>query len=248
LTLVRHLAACSLAAALVAPGATHADLWGYIDEQGKAHFATERVDERYQLFYKGPTNLDAPPPAPAAAAALPPLDGAAGVIFQRVTNHPNVTRFATLIDREAKRYGLDPALVRAVVAVESAYEPLAVSPKGAVGLMQVIPATAERYGLAADRTASVEQKLKDPDTNVRIGARYLSDLIERFGQDLRLALAAYNAGEGAVERYQRRVPPYPETEQYVALVEQFRQLYSPPPPLPPLARPERITIPRSRTP
>jgi soluble lytic murein transglycosylase-like protein len=83
---------------------------------------------------------------------------------------------------------------------------------------------------------------------VRIGARYLSDLIERFGQDLRLALAAYNAGEGAVERYNRRVPPFPETQQYVVLVEQFRQLYSPPPPLPPpLPRPDRITIPRLRS-
>lgn len=240
----RH--ALALAAALLAlAGAARADLWGYIDASGKAHFATERLDERYQLFYKGPTNLDAPVPAPAAAPALPPLDGAAGIIWQRVTSHPNVQRFAPLIDAEAKRQGLDPALVRAVVAVESAYEPEAVSPKGAIGLMQVIPATAERYGLAPDPRRTLAQKLKDPATNVRIGTRYLSDLIERFGDDLRLALAAYNAGEGAVERYARSVPPYPETQAYVVLVEQFRALYSPPPPPPPpLTRPDRITIPR----
>jgi soluble lytic murein transglycosylase-like protein len=230
------------AASLAHAAAARADLWGYIDESGKAHFATERVDERYQLFYRGPTSLDAPP-VPPAATLPPPLQGPAGLIFQRVAQHPNVERFASLIEREAKRHGLDPALVRAVVAVESAYEPAAISPKGAVGLMQVIPATAERYGIAADRRGSVEQKLKDPATNVRIGTRYLSDLIERFGQDLRLALAAYNAGEGAVERYDRQVPPFPETQQYVVLVEQFRQLYAPPPPPPP--RPSgRITLPR----
>ncbi|HEX4886373.1 MAG TPA: lytic transglycosylase domain-containing protein [Casimicrobiaceae bacterium] len=242
-----RVATALLAAVVIAHGAgARADLWGYIDEAGKAHFATERVDERYQLFYKGPTNLDAVPALPPAAALTPPLDGPAGIIFQRVTNHPNVQRFASLIESEAKRQGLDPALVRAVVAVESAYEPAAVSPKGAVGLMQVIPATAERYGLATDRRGSIEQKLKDPATNVRIGTRYLSDLIERFGQDLKLALAAYNAGEGAVERYARQVPPFPETQQYVVLVEQFRQLYAPPPPPPPLTRPDRVTVPRLR--
>jgi len=237
-----------LAATLACMSTAHADLWGYIDADGKAHFATERLDERYQLFYKGPTNLDAPPSAPLVPApAPPPLDGTAAIIFNRVTNHPNVQRFAALIETEAKRQGLDPALVRAVVAVESAYEPAAVSPKGAVGLMQVIPATAERYGLAADRRASVEQKLKDPATNVRIGTRYLSDLIERYGQDLRLALAAYNAGEGAVDRYARSIPPFPETQAYVVLVEQFRALYAPPPPPPPpVTRPDRVTIPRVR--
>ena len=239
--------ALALAVALAVPGPALADLWGYIDENGKAHFAPERLDERYQLFYRGPTNLDVPPAAVAPAPVLPPLDGTAGIIFQRVTNSPNVARYAALIDAEAKRQGLDPALVRAVVAVESAFEPAAVSPKGAVGLMQVIPATGERYGLAADRRGSIEQKLKDPATNVRIGTRYLSDLIERFDRDLKLALAAYNAGEGAVERYARQVPPFAETQQYVVLVEQFRQLYSPPPPPPPpLARPDRPTIPRLR--
>jgi soluble lytic murein transglycosylase-like protein len=238
--------AVAVAALLAGTPAAHADLWGYIDESGKAHFATERLDERYQLFYRGPTNLDTSPPSPLVPAPGPPLEGTAAIIFQRVTNHPNVQRFAPLIESEAKRQGLDPALVRAVVAVESAYEPAAVSSKGAVGLMQVIPATAERYGLAADRRSSIEQKLKDPATNVRIGTRYLSDLIERFGQDLRLALAAYNAGEGAVERYDRTIPPFPETQQYVVLVEQFRALYTPPPPPPPLQRPDRVTIPRLR--
>ncbi len=244
----RAIALALLAAALGAAGPARADLWAYVDETGKAHFATERLDERYKLFYRGPTSLDVAPPA-AAAPVLPPAEGAAAIIYQRVADHPNVERFAPLIEREAKRQGLDPALVRAVVAVESAYEPAAVSPKGAVGLMQVVPATAERYGLAADARRSVEQKLKDPATNVRIGTRYLSDLMERFDRDLRLALAAYNAGEGAVERYARSIPPFPETQAYVALVEQFLALYAPPPPPPPPpARPERITIPRLRSP
>jgi soluble lytic murein transglycosylase-like protein len=243
----RRALLAALVATLACTAAARADLWGYIDADGKAHFATQRLDERYQLFYRGPTNLDAPSPVPLVPApALPPLDGTAAIIFQRVANHPNVQRFAALIDSEAKRQGLDPALVRAVVAVESAYEPAAMSVKGAVGLMQVIPATAERYGLAADRRNSVEQRLKDPATNVRIGTRYLSDLIERYGQDLKLALAAYNAGEGAVDRYARTIPPFPETQAYVVLVEQFRALYTPPPPPPPVTRPDRVTIPRLR--
>ena len=104
-------------------------------------------------------------------------------------------------------------------------------------------------GRVGDRR-SIEQKLKDPATNVRIGTRYLSDLIERFDGDLRLALAAYNAGEGAVERYARSIPPFPETQQYVALVEQFRALYAPPPPaappVPATGAPARVTVPRQR--
>ena len=161
--LARSLMASAFAAAATA---VHADLWVYRDEQGKAHFAPTQVDDRYQLFYKGTTNLDVPP----APAPVPPdFEGAGEIIRNRVKDHPNVLRYAPLIEQHASRQGLDPALVKALVAVESAFDPNAVSPKGAVGLLQIIPATAERYGLAADAKRSIEQKLKDPATNVRIG-------------------------------------------------------------------------------
>jgi soluble lytic murein transglycosylase-like protein len=221
-----------------ATGAARADLWVFVDEQGNAHFAPNQVDERYRLYYKGPTNLDVPPaPVPAD------FEGAAQIIRNRVEGNPNVAKFMPLIERHAKTHGLEPALVKALVAVESAFDPKAMSDKGAIGLMQVIPDTAARYGLAADRNRSLEQKLMDPATNVRIGTRYLADLLKRFGNDVSLALAGYNAGEFAVERYDRRVPPFPETQAYVVLVQQFRDLYAPPLPPP---RPSRVVVPRRR--
>src|SRR6266480_2371354 len=117
-----------------------ADLWGYVDDLGFAHFATHRVDERYQLFFRGSTSLDAPNTS--APDTRPPLEQTA--LYRRVIDHPNARRFASLIERNAKSRALDPALVKAVIAVESAFEPAAVSAKGALGLMQIIPATAAR--------------------------------------------------------------------------------------------------------
>ena len=110
--------------------------------------------------------------------------------------------------------------------------------------MQVIPATGARYGVTPDAKRSVEQKLLDPATNVRVGTRYLADLLKRFDNDLKLALAGYNAGEGAVLRYDRTVPPYRETRAYVDLVQQFREWYAPPPPSRPTPRPDRVIVPR----
>ncbi|QET03831.1 lytic transglycosylase domain-containing protein [Cupriavidus pauculus] len=103
---------------------------------------------------------------------------------------------------------LDPALLLAVIHAESGFNPAALSPKGAVGLMQLMPATAGRYG---------EPDPRDPARNVRAGAAHLRYLIGRYG-DLPLALAAYNAGEGAVERHGLQIPPYAETQQYVPRV------------------------------
>lgn len=114
-------------------------------------------------------------------------------------------RYEELINSTANRHSVDPILVHAVIEVESAYDARAVSKKGALGLMQLMPETARRY--------AIEDAL-DPAQNVEGGVRYLKDLIGQFGQ-LDLVLAAYNAGEDAVERYQRSVPPYAETIQYV---------------------------------
>jgi soluble lytic murein transglycosylase-like protein len=117
-----------------------------------------------------------------------------------------------LIAWSAGRHEVDPRLVQAVIQVESAYEPAARSPKGAIGLMQLMPATAERYG------APSAEALLDPRVNVDVGVRYLRALLDRFDQRTDLALAAYNAGEGAVVRHGYQVPPYRETQDYVRKV------------------------------
>jgi len=219
------------AMALAHACAAHADLWAYVDEQGKPHFANQPVDARYKLFYKGETTLDAPngPASERAKAA----DALAGTHLYAVAMNSRLThRYEPLIETHAKTNGLDPLLVKAVIAVESAFDPLAVSAKGAVGLMQVLPETGEQYGLAADARKSVAQKLLDPATNVRIGTRYLRDLLTRFASDLSLALAAYNAGAGSVTTRSNSVPPFAETRDYVRLVQQVYALYRPLPTAP----------------
>jgi hypothetical protein len=119
---------------------------------------------------------------------------------------------AAQIDAVSARHRLDPKLVGALIYVESRYRSDAVSPKGAIGLMQVMPATAKRYGV------NVASQLFDPAVNLDVGTRYLRDLHAIYGQRVDLVLAAYNAGEGAVARYGQRVPPYPETLAYVAKI------------------------------
>jgi hypothetical protein len=135
-----------------------------------------------------------------------PKSSAADVAAQRRRS------YTPLINHIAREQRLQPALLHAVVRAESAYDPQAVSSKGAVGLMQLMPDTAARYGVR-DR--------HDPRQNLRGGARYLRDLLVQFGNDLKLALAAYNAGENAVLRYGRQVPPFPETQAYVRKVTGF---------------------------
>ncbi len=113
------------------------------------------------------------------------------------------------IDAAATANQVDPALIRAVIAVESGFNPLARSHAGAAGLMQLMPGTAQRYGV---------KNTFDPAQNIHGGTRYLRDLQSMFGNDLRLVLAAYNAGEEAVLRYGRRIPPFQETIEYVPKV------------------------------
>lgn len=211
----------------------HADVWVWVDEAGKSHFAPTQVDPRYTLFFKGRSTLDPVPPPPPAPA--PPPSAAETLrdhpTFRRVDEHPNVARFARLVDEHARANALDPALVRAVIAVESAFDPDAVSPKGAVGLMQVMPDTGERWGVTGDAKRSVADKLAQPAINLRVGTRHLREMLARYAGDVVLALAAYNAGEGAVDRH-GGVPPYPETREYVKLVALFHDWYRPPAPAP----------------
>jgi len=220
-----------------------ADLWAYVDETGKARIATSRIDERYQLFLRGGTSIEAPDAA-FAAASVARAAFERTPAFRRAMDHRNANRFQALIDKHAALQQLDPALVKAVIAVESSFEPEAVSAKGALGLMQVIPETGERYGVTGDARRSVEQKLLDPAINLSVGTRYLHDLLALFANDLDLALAAYNAGEQAVKRYENTVPPYAETRDYVKLVQQFLSVYQPPPMTSP--KQVRVVIPGRR--
>lgn len=118
------------------------------------------------------------------------------------------------ISLAARRHGLDPRLVDALIHVESRHQPTARSPKGAMGLMQIMPGTAERYGVMQ------QHYLLNPAVNLDVGVRYLRDLLQRFNGRLDLALAAYNAGEGNVLKYGFRVPPFAETQAYVRNIMQ----------------------------
>jgi len=137
--------------------------------------------------------------------------------------------FAAEIHSAARRAALDPALVHALIYVESRHNPAARSTKGAIGLMQLMPETALRYG--------VTRAVHAPDANLRAGTRYLSELMTMFDNRLDLALAAYNAGENAVRRHGMQIPPYRETRDYVpAVLAKYRELKEPAP------SPARVSI------
>jgi hypothetical protein len=166
----------------------------------------------YQLEYKyrphhQPFNIKAE--LPITATELPPIKvtrSDSAEIKANIEDQP----FSNEIALAAHAVSLDPSLVHAVIYVESRYQHSAVSPKGAVGLMQVLPDTAARYGL--------RDAVHLPKANIKAGTLYLRDLMVMFDNRLDLVLAAYNAGEGAVKKYARQIPPYPETRHYVKAV------------------------------
>jgi hypothetical protein len=125
----------------------------------------------------------------------------------------------------ADRFQVDAYLIKAVIHAESAFNPRARSPKNAIGLMQVLPGTARDLGLSAQPTASVEQLLTDPRVSIVVGTKYLAEQLERFNGNVALALAAYNAGPGAVIKAGNKVPPYAETRAYVQRVMSLARSY-----------------------
>ena len=199
---------CAIAALVAAPAC--ADIYGYVDERGVSHLSNTPLDHRYYLFKKERT-----------ATVLPGSNAViTSVPAPRRTTHVNPAsrrQFAPLVSSVAREYRLEPALLHAVVTVESGYNPGARSPKGAAGLMQLMPDTARRYAV---------RDIWDPRQNLDGGARYLRDLIGLFDGNLSLALAAYNAGEAAVIQHGNRIPPYPETRGYVPRVLQQYHFYS----------------------
>ena len=126
------------------------------------------------------------------------------------------SKYDALIVNTALKYGLEPSFIKAVIHVESAFDNYALSHAGAMGLMQLMPATASIYHLTKDHF--------NPNRNVEVGVQHIRDLMERYDSDKRLSLAAYNAGSGAVSKY-NGVPPYDETKNYIRKVMALYNLY-----------------------
>ena len=176
-------------------------VYRYVDSNGRVHLTDRPPHDGYQLIQKAGKKLRIP-----------------RINFR--DKDANRKRFASKIAEIASRYQVPEALIHAVIAIESAYDPNAVSRAGAVGLMQLMPATAKRYGVANRR---------DPSANLTGGIRYLKDLLLRFDSNLELALAGYNAGENAVEKFGNRIPPFAETRSYVRKVlELYSQQFTEP--------------------
>jgi len=185
---------CLVAVVWAAPVGADGGLYTFTDSQGTVHFTDRPPDGRYRAIVLSPSGLTLRPAGPRRASAVNEFDG--------------------LIARVAEEQGVDPALVKAVVAAESNFESDAVSRAGALGLMQLMPATAAELGVQAPF---------EPAQNVRGGVQYLKKMLERYDA-LEPALAAYNAGPETVDRHQG-VPPYPETRAYVARVLRYYSRY-----------------------
>jgi len=196
-----------------------ADVWKVVDENGNVQFTNEAPGKRGQLVIS--SNSAAPPAVerlPATSAASAASAASAQTTVAVINASPAYQAVHGSLSAAALSYGVDYDLLKALVATESAFNAKAVSPKGAVGLMQIMPTTAQRYGVQSDRGASVSAKLTDPDLNIQTGTRYLADLLRLFDGQTELALAAYNAGEAAVARAGNRIPNYRETQSYVVRV------------------------------
>jgi soluble lytic murein transglycosylase-like protein len=191
------IASLCLFAVMLLPGSARADIYAFTDSNGVTHFSNVPSDARFKLLI--------------AAAREPSVIAAPGKAVDWLARS---AKYDQAIAGAAKASTIQASLVRAVIVVESGFNPRAVSKRGAIGLMQLQPATARRYGV---------KDIYDPEQNIRAGTRYLRDLLTRFDSNLELALAAYNAGEEAVERYGRHIPPYAETLNYVPSVMRVYQ-------------------------
>ncbi len=207
--LLRGLAIATLFAAPLTfglPRRADADIYSYIDKDGTVHFSTSaKNDGRYKLYVKSSAADKRTKGARFAGPAVPPSD----------RSMERFTRYDKWIRQAATLYQLPEELVRAVMKVESDFDPRAVSSAGAQGLMQLMPETATRMQV---------RDPFDPRENIFGGVRYLRILANLFNGDLDLTIAAYNAGEGAVERA-NGVPDYPETVDYVVRVRTYYNAY-----------------------
>jgi len=188
----------SMSCLICAPAAV-ADIYRYVDSNGTVHLTDKPAHDGYQLIQINPKKT----------------------LKSRINfrdKEANRKRFSGKIAEVANQYDVPEALLHAVISIESVYDPDATSRAGAVGLMQLMPATARRYGVYNRR---------NPAANLNGGTRYLKDLLIRFDNDIELALAGYNAGETAVEKYGNQIPPYDETQEYVRKVLKLYSQQSP---------------------
>jgi soluble lytic murein transglycosylase len=172
------------------PRTLHADIYRYVDANGVTHFTNTPTNGRYAFYRKE------------AGTRSTEVSGA---------NAENAHAVTDIIRRYAGVFNLEEALIRAVIKAESNYNPKAVSKKGAMGIMQLIPETA--------RIMKVTNPF-NPEENIRGGSRYLREMLNQFDNNLEFAIAAYNAGPGAVRRY-GGIPPYEETRTYVKRVKKY---------------------------
>ncbi|MBV8501689.1 MAG: lytic transglycosylase domain-containing protein [Paucibacter sp.] len=187
-----------------APLSASAELWGYVDGAGVARVATKQLNGSYSLIMGDPGGSD--------WGRVPGKQDASENLLTWLDIAPEVKQHQPLLREAAARNGVDMELLKAIITVESGYKQDAVSPRGALGLMQLTPDAGQRYAKTRDHKA-----LLNPKTNVETGARMLADLIRRFGR-IDAALAAWNAGEGTVRRAGNRVPDIAETQAHVQLV------------------------------
>jgi hypothetical protein len=194
------------AAALPAAAGPATPLWGFVDGAGVAHVASHQRDPRYR-----------PLMGDVAPERVPGKTDSTSGLLTWLEIAPEVRVLRPWLREAALAHGLDMMLLKALIAVESGFDAAAVSPAGALGLMQIMPASGDRYATPEERQRPASQRLRDPRTNIFTGARMLADLMRQFGR-VDLALAAWNAGEGRVRRAGRQLPPIPETEAHVEQV------------------------------
>ncbi|WP_200156881.1 lytic transglycosylase domain-containing protein [Allochromatium vinosum] len=208
------------AVAVASWGTVRADIYKYVDAAGNVYFTDAPLQgSRYRLEWhresrkvarEVTTRLKPEPSTSIASRGRIITSQSVAVLNQSQSQRRALYHHFVLAN--ARRYGLSPSLLHAVIRAESAYNPAAVSRAGAQGLMQLMPGTAARYGV---------RDSFDPAENIRGGSAYLRDLLDLFDQDVKLALAGYNAGEGAVIKHGRQIPPYTETQDYVRKVLSF---------------------------
>ncbi len=182
----------SLAILLLFPGMGFSGIYVMVDANGVYHFTNVPTSNRYKLFIR---------------------DKSTRAVLRSYTRDP--LQYEPLIKRYARKYGVDKALIKAVIHAESDFNPYAVSSKGAQGLMQLMPETAQDLSV---------QDVFNPEENIRAGVQYLKMLLKKFKGDLSLSLAAYNAGPHRVDQF-GKIPPYRETRAYIKKVLTYYRMY-----------------------
>jgi soluble lytic murein transglycosylase-like protein len=197
----------TLLLSLIASNNVLADIYLYIDEAGNQHFSQRKENKNYKLLLRSESNK--------SPGSFKNWKEKSYSNIRLPNNKRLQQKYHPLIVQAARQYQLEPAFIHAVITAESSYQHKAVSSAGAKGLMQLMPVTAKRFGV--DDPFDARQ-------SIYAGTEYLYKLLKEF-KSKKLALAAYNAGEGTVRRYNKQIPPYPETQNYVSKVMDFYWYY-----------------------